>query len=209
MIKKVLVGGSVVLLASLVAVGVYFASRERRPSATLTLRNAGIVLLPQSRDLPKLDFTDQSGQASRIGQLEGRWTLVFFGYTFCPDLCPTTLAELRELMERLAPKDRDQLRVLLVSVDPDRDTPEQLKRYLEYFNPAFIGWRGGMAETQRLAESLSIPFIPPDTSKPGYSVEHSGNLAILGPDGRQRGFIRSPLRVEALANALPDLLKAP
>lgn len=170
------------------------------------LLSAGIVLLPQSRELPSLEMTNQDGEPVALDGLTDKWSLLFFGYTYCPDICPTTLAELRQLDEQLAPEVKERLRVVLVTVDPERDTPQQLKQYLAYFNPTFIGLNGDMEQIKTLASRVSIPFIPPDTSKPGYTVDHSGNLAVIGPDGRQRGFIRSPLDVKALAEQLPNLM---
>ncbi|KZS00724.1 SCO1, -like protein, partial [Daphnia magna] len=92
------------------------------------------------------------------------------------------------------------------TVDPNRDTPEQLKKYLEYFDAGFIGLTGEEAIIQKLANAVSIPFIPADTSKENYTVDHSGNLVVIGPDGTQRGFIRAPLNNQKLKDQLPTLL---
>jgi len=102
----------------------------------------------------------------------------------------------------------DNLQIVLVSVDPNRDTPKQLKQYLGYFDPQFIGLTASSVEDlQKLANAVSIPFIPADTSKPNYTVDHSGNLAVIGPDGTQRGFIRAPLNNQKLVMQLPEMLK--
>ncbi|ARU86552.1 SCO family protein [Pseudomonas sp. M30-35] len=170
------------------------------------LLDAGIVLLPQGRDVPDLELIDQNAKPFQTEQLKDKWSLLFFGYTFCPDICPATLAELRELKKMLPEEAIANLRVVLVSVDPNRDTPEQLKKYLGYFDPSFMGLTGEEKTIEKLANGVSIPFIPADTSKPNYTVDHSGNLVIIGPDGRQRGFIRSPLNIQKLAAELPTLL---
>jgi protein SCO1/2 len=171
------------------------------------LLDAGIVLLPQSRTLPELQLTNQDGQAVAVDQLTEQWSLLFFGYTFCPDICPTTLAQLRQLQGQLPAEARANLRMILVSVDPNRDTPEQLKKYLDYFDAGFIGLTGEQANIQKLANAVSIPYIPADTSKEDYTVDHSGNLVLIGPDGTQRGFIRAPLNNAKLAAQLPNLIK--
>ncbi|KFE45872.1 SCO family protein [Pseudomonas syringae] len=171
------------------------------------LIDAGVILLPQSRKLPDLTMTNQDGQPVVVSELKDKWTVLFFGYTFCPDICPTTLAQLRQIKSEL-PKDvLANLRVVLISVDPNRDTPAQLKQYLGYFDKEFIGLTASVADIQKLANSVSIPFIPADTSKPNYTVDHSGNLALLGPDGTQRGFIRAPLNNQKLVAQLPGLLQ--
>ena len=174
----------------------------------VAMLDAGIVLLPQSRSLPGLSLTNQDGQAQAMDQLKGQWSLLFFGYTFCPDICPATLAQLRQLQGMLPAEAKDKLRVVLVTVDPHRDTPEQLKKYLGFFDAGFQGLTGAQADIQKLASAVSIPFIPADTSKENYTVDHSGNLVIIGPDGTQRGFIRAPLNNDKLAAQLPGLLGA-
>lgn len=171
------------------------------------LVDAGIILLPQSRTVPDLSLTDQDAQPLSLSQLKGKWTVLFFGYTFCPDICPTTLAQLRQIKSELPSEAVDKMRIVLVSVDPDRDTPQQLKQYLGYFDKQFIGLRAPVDTLQKLANAVSIPYIPADTSKPGYTVDHSGNLALLGPDGTQRGFIRAPLNSQKLVAQLPGLVE--
>jgi protein SCO1/2 len=168
--------------------------------------DAGIILLPTSRSIPDLKMTNQDGNAVSMDELKGKWTMLFFGYTFCPDICPTTLAQLRQIKSEL-PKDvLSKLQIVLVSVDPNRDTPQQLKQYLGYFDPSFLGLTAPVEVIEKLANAVSIPFIPADTSKPNYTVDHSGNLALLGPDGTQRGFIRSPLNDKKMVEQLPRLL---
>ncbi|VXB49231.1 Putative copper-binding protein [Pseudomonas sp. 8BK] len=173
------------------------------------LLDAGIVLLPQSRNLPELSLTNQDGQTVAVDQLKDQWSLLFFGYTFCPDICPATLAQLRQLQGQLPPETLAKLRIVLVTVDPHRDTPEQLKKYLDYFDAGFIGLTGEEATIQKLANGVSIPFIPADTSKENYTVDHSGNLVLIGPDGKQRGFIRAPINNTKLVAQLPGLLDRP
>ncbi|KAF0861928.1 SCO family protein [Pseudomonas sp. LD120] len=172
------------------------------------LIDAGIILLPQSRTLPAVKMLDEDGQPVMIDELKGKWSLLFFGYTFCPDICPTTLAQLRQIKSELPKEAVDKLQIILVSVDPGRDTPAQLKQYLGYFDKDFQGLTGASIEDlQKLANAVSIPFIPADTSKPNYTVDHSGNLAVIGPDGRQRGFIRAPLNNQKLVAQLPVMLQ--
>lgn len=170
------------------------------------LLDAGIVLLPQSRALPALTLVNQDGEAVAANQLKDEWSLLFFGYTFCPDICPATLAQLRQLQTQLPEQTRARLRVVMVSVDPNRDTPAQLTQYLNYFDAGFQGLTGEASALQKFANAVSIPYIPADTSKENYTVDHSGNLVIIGPDGTQRGFIRAPINNAKLAAQLPGLI---
>jgi len=196
----------VALVALVIGLTVYRVLNSERQVDPTQMLDAGIVILPQGRDVPKLTLTNQDGEPVQVDQLEGKWTLLFFGYTFCPDICPATLAELRQLRSQLPDEVREQLRPILVSVDPARDTPEQLKQYLEFFGEGFLGLTGTLDDIQTLANGVGIPFIPGDTSRENYTVDHSGNLVIIGPDGRQHGFIRAPLKVQKLSQQLPALL---
>jgi len=196
------------LVALIFGLTVHRVLNQKGALDSATLADAGIILLPQSRTLPEFNLIDQNGQRVFEKTLTGTWSLLFFGYTYCPDICPATLAELRELRSKLSPELLDKLRVVLVSVDPGRDTPAQLAQYVGYFAADFQGWSGELDQIQSLANRLGIPFIPADTSKPGYTVSHSGNLAIIGPDGNQQGFIRAPLNTAKLAVQLPLLLES-
>ena len=198
----------VALVALILGLTINKVLNGRSQGDPTALIDAGIILLPQSRNLPDVQMIDQDGQPVTVNELKDKWSLLFFGYTFCPDICPTTLAQLRQIKSEL-PKDVvDKLQIVLVSVDPHRDTPQQLKQYLGYFDPQFIGLTPASTdELEKVANAVSIPFIPADTSKPNYTVDHSGNLAVIGPDGTQRGFIRAPLNNQKLVAQLPVMLK--
>ena len=196
----------VAIVAVVLGLTVHRVLNGERQADPTQLLDAGIVLLPQSRTLPALEMVDQNGAKVAVDQFKDKWSLVFFGYTFCPDICPTTLAQMRELKGLLPEPARDNLRFIFVSVDPNRDTPQQIKQYLGYFDANFVGITSDLPTLQKLANAVSIPFIPADTSKENYTVDHSGNLVVLGPDGTQRGFIRSPLNNQKLKEQLPGLV---
>lgn len=196
----------IALVALVLGLTVNKVLNGQRQADPTRLLDAGIVLLPQPRTVPAISLTDQDGKPIAMNELKDKWSLLFFGYTFCPDICPTTLAQMRELKGLLPEAVRDRVRIVMVSVDPNRDTPQQLKQYLGYFDPAFLGATGELASIQKLANAVSIPFIPADTSKENYTVDHSGNLVVIGPDGTQRGFIRAPLNNQKLKEQLPVLV---
>ncbi|WP_287812923.1 SCO family protein [Pseudomonas sp.] len=202
---------TVFILAAVVAViiglTVHRVLQDNREGANTAFIDAGIILLPEHRSVPAVTMTDQDGKPVQLDELKGKWSVLFFGYTFCPDICPTTLAQLRQVKSELAPAVAARLQVVLVSVDPNRDTPQQLKQYLGYFDKEFRGFTGDGDSLQKLANGLSMPYIPADTSQPNYIVQHSGNLALLGPDGTQRGFVRAPLNGQKLVAQLPALVQ--
>jgi protein SCO1/2 len=171
------------------------------------LDEANLLLLPRERPLPNLELVDEQGQAITTDSLRGRWHLLFFGFTACPDVCPTTLSDMRNLFSQLPPSVREQLQLILVSADPIRDTPEALRTYLGYYRAGFKGLTGEMSQLQKLSKALGLPFVPAVNTEGDYSVSHSGNLAIIGPDGDLRGYIRAPLKLDGLRQALPQLIE--
>ena len=173
-----------------------------------SLRAAGIVVLPKARTLPAITLTNTHNQPVAMNELTGQWRLLFFGYTFCPDICPTTLAELKQVRAQLPDNLRDQLGLIMVSLDPHRDTPEQLGKYVTFFKADIEGLTGPLESIQTLSNRVGIPFVPGDTSKENYTVDHSGNLVIIAPDGKQYGFVRAPLKVAPLAQQLPVLMQS-
>ena len=201
---------TVVILTAIVALVVGLTVNKvlngKSEGDPVALLDAGIVLLPQRREIPQVALTGTDGSPFALEQLNGKWSLLFFGYTFCPDICPTTLAQLRDLQGKLPIEARNNLQMVFVSIDPGRDTPQHLKEYLSFYKAGFIGVTGELSAIQELANGVSIPFIPADTSKENYTVDHSGNLVLVGPDGRQRGFIRAPLNNQKLLNQLPAVL---
>ena len=166
------------------------------------LDQANILLLPRERAIPPLELVDQDGQRFDTRSLQGRWHILFFGFTACPDICPTTLSDMRRLFSQLPKETRDQLQLVLITADPARDTPQQLKTYLDYYRGGFNGLTGDMEQLQRLSRALGLPF----ETQGDYSVSHSGNLALVGPDGTLRGHIRAPLQLEGLRRMLPQIV---
>lgn len=172
------------------------------------LDDANLLLLPRDRPLPTLELINEQGQAVRTDSLRGRWHLMFFGFTACPDICPTTLSDMRRLFGQLPSDVREQLQLVLITADPARDTPEVLRTYLGYYRAGFQGLTGDLAQLQKLSKALGLPFVPAQQTEGDYSVSHSGNLAIVGPDGSLRGHIRAPFKLDGLRQALPQIIEA-
>lgn len=151
------------------------------------------------RQLPPFELQDQDGHLFSHAQLKGRWTLLFFGYTNCPDVCPLTLAEAKGFYNRLAdtPYGADT-RVVFVSVDPKRDTPATLKRYVKYFDPAFVGITGAREQLDQLTRGLGI-FYAYRAEGDDYLVDHSAAMALLDPNGDLRALFSAPHTADGLA----------
>ena len=151
-------------------------------------------------------LVDDLGRRVTTRQLTGRWLLVTFGYAHCPDVCPTTLAELRGVMDTLG-KDADRVQVLFVTVDPERDTQDLLAKYVPAFDPRFLGLYGDEEATRRTAKEFKIFYEKRPGSAPGaYTVDHSAQSYVFDPQGRLRLFSRHGMPVEGLKADVEQLL---
>lgn len=161
----------------------------------------GAIVFSIPREISPFSLTDQNGDAFNRDQLKGHWTFVFFGFTHCPDICPATLAQFRQLSDRLeATAYADSTEFLLVSLDPERDTPDRLKTYVEYFSPEFTGVTGEFLQLHKLANELNTAFrkVVTDHEKGEYTVDHGGNVALVNPQGHYHGLYRPPLDVDKM-----------
>jgi len=153
------------------------------------------TLLPSGRQLDAFSLIDQQGQPFTQDNLKGHWTFAFFGYTHCPDVCPTALAMLAQVIHKLKDKGRggELPRVLFVSVDPQRDTPQVLAKYLTTFNPDFIGATGEDGEISKLTHQLGIMYArEKGGSDDNYVVNHSAAIVLFDPDGKYHALFGSP-----------------
>ena len=132
-------------------------------------------------------LTDHTGKPRTLADFKGKVVAVFFGYTHCPDVCPVTLGELAMVANELG-KDAERMQVLFVTVDPARDTPEVLAKYVPSFNPSFLGLYGDAEATARTAKEFKVFFNAQAASGGNYSVDHSAGTYIYDPAGRLRLF---------------------
>jgi len=153
-----------------------------------------------------LELTDHAGRPRRLEDFRGKAVVLFFGFTHCPDVCPTTLADTAQALKLLG-EDAQRVQVLMVTVDPERDTPEALAKYVTAFDPRFLGLRGDLAATQRAAKEFKI-YFEKRKSGDGYSVDHSGQSYVIDPQGRLRLLVRPERIAEDLAPDLRTLLRA-
>jgi protein SCO1 len=148
-----------------------------------------------------LELPDTSGRVRRIADFRGKAVVVFFGFTHCPDVCPTTLADMAGVMKKLGP-DADRVQMVFITVDPERDTPQDLARYVQAFDPRFVALRGDPAQTQAAAKDFKI-FYEKRKDGDSYTVDHSAQSYVFDPQGRLRLLVR-PQQISA---DLPDDLR--
>jgi len=153
------------------------------------------VMRPDSRALESLVLTDQENRAFRREDFEGKWSFVFFGYTYCPDICPMTLATLVGVNNQLQGQ-ADQAadyRVIFVSVDPDRDTPEVLARYMEYFDKRFIGLTGSKDQIDGVTRQFGAGYIMEPARAPGeYLISHTSSIFLIDPEANLTASFSPP-----------------
>ncbi|WP_372860944.1 SCO family protein [Spongiibacter sp.] len=189
----------VILLVAGSLVGSFFyAFTKARVMTRDELRDQGAYLYENPRLIPAFSLQDERAQLLTPQALTGKWNLIFFGFTYCPDICPTTLAQLKLFYQELEPEVQLDTQVWLASVDPARDTPEQLRSYLEFFHPAFRGITGDFLEIHRFATALNIPFAKVPGGGDDYMVDHSANIALVNPQGHSLGFFKAPLDISKL-----------
>jgi protein SCO1/2 len=152
-------------------------------------------------------LTDPTGKTRTLADYRGKAVVVFFGYTQCPDACPTTLGALAEAMKQLGP-DADRVQVLFVTVDPERDTPALLAQYAPAFDPRFVGLHGDAAATEGVAKEFKIIYqTQPGDTPATYTVDHSTGTFIFDPQGRLRLYVSHGQGPDVFAHDLRELLR--
>jgi protein SCO1/2 len=186
-----------------------FINPSQLDAGWLRTRNAVIFEAPRQFQAPRL--IDQEGRPFDGSTFQGKWSVVFFGFTHCPDVCPTTLSLLRQVQDALKPAQGQRLPVAfyLSSVDPARDTPAQLKPYVAHFSPSFTGLTGEFLDVHRFSTDLNTPFRKSLLPDGDYTVDHGSNLALIDPRGQFAGFVTPPFDVAKLTELLEVMRSRP
>lgn len=166
--------------------------------------NVDITGANYARDLK---LTDLNGKPRSLADFRGKVVVVFFGYTQCPDVCPTTLSDMAEVKKRLG-ADGDKLQVVFVTLDPDRDTPQVLAQYVPGFDPSFIALRGTRDETAAVAKDFKVFYQKvPGKTESSYTLDHTAGSYVFDREGRIRLFLRHAGAVEPIVADLKQLLR--
>lgn len=156
------------------------------------LRLNGAVVLDKPRIFSDFELLDHRGELFDIARLQGTWTILFFGFTHCPDICPTTMAVLNDTYSKLKDAEKQRLQVVMISLDPERDTVTKLAGYVPYFNAEFIGVTGNKHLIRRLTAEINIAYNRVPLGESDYTVDHSTQLVLINPKGHYHGFFRAP-----------------
>jgi protein SCO1 len=189
------------ILAALAAVALLSGCGQQAPS----FNGADVTGASFGRDFA---LTGHDGKPRTLADFRGKAVVIFFGFTQCPDVCPTALSTLAEAMRRLGPH-AARGQVLFVTIDPERDTPDLLSRYVPAFHPSFLGLYGDAEATARVAKEFKVVYrkVPGQTPET-YTMDHSAGMYVLDPQGRLRLFESHGQGADALAHDLAELLRA-
>jgi protein SCO1/2 len=179
-----------------VGVALWLLARpEEKPQAHFVEVADSAYILPKPDPVARFSLVNQDDVAFDNAALEGKWSFLFFGFTHCPDLCPTTLAVFNQVHRLLAQSQEGvaDVQFVFVSVDPERDTPQVLKEYVGSINPAFVGVTGNGADLAQLGDSLGVVYAKvPGTTADQYFMDHSSAVLLINPEGRFRGVFAAP-----------------
>jgi protein SCO1/2 len=184
--------------------------KQQADGATMVLspiksefKNTDVTGLDYAKDF---QLTDHNGKPRTLADFKGKAVVVFFGYTQCPDVCPTTMAEMASVMKELGPQ-ADRVQVLFITLDPERDTPELLSKYVPAFDPRFLGLFGDKAATDKVAKEFKVFYQKVPGKEPGsYTMDHTAGSYVFDPQGRIRLFVRHGQGAEPIAHDLKLLL---
>jgi len=197
----------------------FFAPTQVTPQQ---LSSETLRVLDAPRPLVLGDLQNHLGTPVDVSYFQGQWNLVFFGFTHCPDICPTTLFELNKAIKELPPQQAQHVKVTLVSVDPARDTPEIMAQYVKQFNDGFNGITGEFMALKQLANSVSVPFFKVALDDPhaghsehaqhmgsaNYQVDHGSQVVVVNPQGEYIAFFKAPVKGDDIAKQLPAVMLA-
>lgn len=199
---------ALLLLATCLAggLGLWASQRFHAPAAPEPLPVKAVTLMPTPRTLPAFSLQQADGTALTPEDLTGHWTVVFIGFTHCPDICPTTLAQLASAQKQWeAIPTASRPRVLFISADPERDSPKLTGDYAHAFNKDTLAATAPLPELQDFARSLSLVFMKapgPSGKADDYSIDHSAALVLLDPQVRMAGVVQPPFDIKAIASDL-------
>ena len=183
------------IVAFILVVVAGFVHRVQMPRVMTEaeMKANGAYMFETPRNVGDFSLVDHHGEVFDPDRLKGQWTLVFYGFTMCPDVCPTTMSFLDQFMKELEGTEVEDTQVVMISVDPARDTVEQLAGYVPFFNPSFLGVTGEFLEIHRVATAMNTPFRKVPGQGENYQVDHSSNVVLINPRGDYHGFFKAPL----------------
>lgn len=203
--KPLKIGLFVLIALTAMACGIWLASTQQSDSLNAEDLKS-LALLPEARPLPNFRLLNKQGQPVTRASLVGQWHLWFFGFSHCPHICPNTLGLLQQAYVKLPAAQQQQVQITLVSVDPERDTPERLNNYLNNFNDQFAGITGDNASLKSLREAVYIPAGRIELDDGTIDFDHGTALVLINPQAEVVGYFTSPHQPDNLSSDLQLIL---
>jgi len=208
LMAAILIAAAVVGVA-LAGSGYWTLWQSRNPAADQLLPDS-IITFPERKPLAEFILVDDEKGVFDLKSLESRWSFIFFGFMYCPDICPTTLYDLSHVKREIVAQgiSESDIQFVFISVDPARDKAAQIQRYVQYFDPAFLGATGSMGQLTNLTRQLGAPFrAEPETAENVYEVTHSSAVYLVDPLGRYAGIISPPFVASEVAAQFSELYR--
>ena len=205
---------TVLVVAALVGIALagsgYWELWQSRSSAKEKLMPAPLVAFTERKLLAEFILVDDEKGVFDLKSLESRWSFIFFGFMYCPDICPTTLYDLSQVKQEIVAQgiSESDIQFVFISVDPARDKAAQIQRYVQYFDPAFLGATGSIGQLTNLTRQLGAPFrAEPETATNVYEVAHSSAVYLVDPLGQYAGIINPPFVASEVAAQFSELYR--
>ena len=205
--KKAIRRTVIVLLVVILCIFLLFLNKffSEPVLSTDALAAQGVIEFETPRRVEPFHLRDHTEATFDKSRLLEKWTVAYFGFTHCPDICPTTLVDINRALPELSEELRSQVQVVLFTLDPTRDTPAVLKPYVTYFNPNFIGVTGAFPSIMGLTSNVNVAFNKVVLDDGAYTIDHTGNIVIFNPRGDYHGFIRPPFEPAKIRTALSSV----
>lgn len=206
--SKFLIPAMVTLAVLAAATGFYVSLKQSQKEQQVKRTNTPVIeglFWPNPKQLHDFNTLDQTGTKFGLEQLTGKWSFIFFGYTHCPDVCPITLSVMSDVYQELEPQHND-IQVIFVTVDPDRDTTEELAQYVAYFNKDFIGLGGGKKKIDSLTKQIGIAYyINNEKQNENYLVDHTASIFLIDPKARLIAKLSPPHNTDKIIQQFTDI----
>ncbi|GAB1262688.1 SCO family protein [Aurantivibrio plasticivorans] len=192
-----------------ILVGLFtYTMMQPRILSVKELVGLGVITYQEPKAINDFELVAHTGTPFTKESLKGQWTLLFFGFSSCPGFCPATLAILNAMDAQLEPEIKEQTQVVMVSVDPARDTPEALAAYMPKFNQAFVGVTGDFLTIKRLSNQFHIGFQKEAGADENYNVDHGEQIVLIDPNGDYYGFFKPPFTIGQLKTGYQSIVKS-
>ena len=170
-------------------------------------KDLGVYLREPARNIRDFELINTENKPFSQEDFIGNWNLIFFGFSFCPDICPITMSLLAKVQSSLETDEKNKVDFFMVTVDPARDSPEALRKYLDNFSKTFIGLTGTLDQIYNFSTQVNAPFSPVLNQEGShYTVDHSGNIILINPEGKLAGIFKMPHDQKNITVAISDLI---